>query len=180
MSLSSLISCKETSDWGFGICAIACYERTLISGNAPYDQYFFQSNLEALSPSEKRGMKLFFDDLYCSSCHGGFNFTNGALTNNGLYSTYEDKGRARLSHKDSDLAIFKVPTLRNIGLTYPYMQDGSLSTLSQVIDHYSSGGANHPNKDSVIIPFSISVAEKHDLISFLNSLTDSSFIDRHY
>ena len=156
--------------------AIACYERTLISGNSPYDQYFYQGNKTALNDSEIRGMNLFFDDLYCASCHGGFNFSDSRLTNNGLYTNYTDQGRARLTKKTEDQAIFKTPTLRNIGFSAPYMHDGSFESLEQVIDHYSRGAKGHFNQDPFIQPFDISQDQKQDLIAFLIALNDSSFV----
>ena len=156
--------------------AIACYERTLISGNSPYDQYFYQGNKTALNDSEIRGMNLFFDDLYCASCHGGFNFSDSRLTNNGLYTNYTDQGRARLTKKTEDQAIFKTPTLRNIGFSAPYMHDGSFESLEQVVDHYSSGAKGHFNQDPLIQPFNISQDQKQDLIAFLIALNDSAFV----
>ena len=155
--------------------SLASYQRTLISGNSAYDK-FNNGNKTALNGSEKRGMKLFFDDLYCASCHGGFNFTDSRLTNNGLYAVYPDQGRARLTKKKEDEAIFKVPTLRNIGFTAPYMHDGSFVSLEQVIDHYSSGTKGHFNQDTIIRPFDISPSQKQDLIAFLNALNDSTFV----
>jgi len=156
--------------------AIAAYERTLISGNSPYDKYTYHSDSTALSPSQKRGLELFYNRLYCSECHGGFNFTKGDLTNNGLYLHYADSGRMRLFGNEIDRAIFKVPTLRNIAVTYPYMHDGSVSTLEEVVEHYAMGGMPHQNKSPIIQPFKLSNEEKKDLISFLHALTDSSFL----
>jgi len=156
--------------------AIASYERTLISGNSRYDQFVFQGDSTALNEDEKKGMDLFFNQLYCAECHGGFNFTNQSLTNNGLYANYPDSGRIRLTGLESERAIFKVPTLRNIGVTSPYMHDGSKATLAEVIAHYSSGGSNHANKNAAIIPFELSEKEQQDLLAFLHSLTDSTFI----
>lgn len=156
--------------------AIATYERTLISGNSSYDQFTYQNDSTALNSSQKRGKNLFFEELYCAGCHNGFNFTNGSLTNNGLYQHYADSGRMRLFGHEKDRAIFKVPTLRNIALTYPYMHDGSINSIEEVINHYASGGKPHPNKSKIITPFDISQEQKIDLIAFLNSLTDSSFL----
>ena len=156
--------------------AIAAYERTLISGNSPYDEFHFQGDSTALNETQKRGKNLFFNTLYCSECHGGFNFTNGELTNNGMYDHYPDSGRMRLFGMEKDRAIFKVPTLRNIAVTFPYMHDGSMSSLEEVIEHYSTGGKNHQNKSALIQPFVLTNDEKQDLISFLHSLTDSSFL----
>lgn len=156
--------------------AIASFERTLISGNSRYDKFKFQYNISAMSNNEKKGMHLFFNKLYCGDCHSGFNFSNGTIVNNGLYKEYLDKGRMRLTLSEKDNGCYKVPTLRNISLTNPYMHDGSLSTLEEVIDHYSNGGSGHVNQHSSIKPFQISREEKDYLISFLKCLTDSSFI----
>ena len=158
--------------------AIACYERTLISGNSRYDQYVYQNKNHVLSSSEKKGMDL-FNKLYCVSCHSGFNFSNGAIVNNGLYEKYEDVGKMRVSLNEIDNGCFKVPTLRNIALTAPYMHNGSLQTLEEVIDHYMKGGNEHPNKHPLIKPFMLSKSERKNLVSFLRSLTDSSFTVIH-
>ena len=154
--------------------AIASYERTLISGNSRYDQYIYQNKKNALSSSEKKGLKL-FNKLYCVSCHSGFNFSNGEIVNNGLYEKYEDVGKMRVSLKEIDNGCFKVPTLRNIALTAPYMHDGSIQTLEEVIDHYMQGGNSHPNKHPFIKPFSLDNSDRKNLVLFLKSLTDSSF-----
>ena len=156
--------------------AIASYERTLISANSPYDHYVFHAEESALNASQKRGMNTFFEELYCAECHGGFNFTTGNLTNNGLYEHYADSGRMRLFGMEKDRAIFKVPTLRNIAITYPYMHDGSMANLEEVIRHYSSGGKAHQNKSKIIQPFDLTESKLHDLIAFLEALTDSSFL----
>jgi cytochrome c peroxidase len=154
--------------------SIASFERTLISGNSDYDKYTFQGQ-DVLSRSAKRGMKLFFEELKCVKCHAGFNFTDFSVQNNGLYENYKDIGRQRATHLESDNAKFKVPTLRNIALTAPYMHDGSLATLSEVIDHYSTGGKNHPNKSAELQAFDLNKRQKKDVIRFLESLTDTSF-----
>jgi cytochrome c peroxidase len=158
--------------------AIACFERTLISGNSRFDQYK-NGNFEALNEEEKAGMELFFNELACSNCHGGFNFTNLTLANNGLYeNAYPlDSGRMRITNLEEDRDLFKVPTLRNIEVTGPYMHDGSLETLDDVINHYDNGGQVHPNKSKLLKPLNLSDKEKQQLISFLKSLTDQEFID---
>lgn len=157
--------------------AIAAFERTLISGNSRYDQYIFQGNTAALSDTELAGMELFFNDkTNCSVCHAGFNFTNQQLENNGLQENYEDDpGRMRITLRPGDEGKFKVPSLRNIALTAPYMHNGSLASLEDVIDHYASGGSEHVNKNKLISGFEISEKEKQALIAFLRSLTDSEF-----
>lgn len=157
--------------------SIACFERTLISGQSPFDEFFYQGNTNALTVSERRGMDLFFSEkTNCSSCHTGFNFSNYAFENNGLYENYPDPGRFRLTEDSVDVARFKVPTLRNVGVTAPFMHDGSLPTLSTVVDHYNSGGKNHAHQSSLVRPLGLTVQEKVDLVAFLESLTDKKFI----
>lgn len=163
----------------FGITrAIAAYERTLISGNSRYDKFAHGIDTTCLTESEKKGMALFFSpQLACVSCHGGFTFTNNQFENNGLYLQYADTGRARITMQASDVGKFKVPTLRNINETAPYMHDGSLPDLFAVIEHYASGGKNHPNKSAHIQGFSITPQEKTDLVHFLQSLSDEKFLN---
>jgi cytochrome c peroxidase len=158
--------------------AIANFERTLLSGDSPYDKYTFQKDDKALTTSELRGENLFFSEkLACAKCHEGFNFTNYGFENNGLYENYKDAGRFRLTENESDRALFKVPTLRNIAVTAPYMHDGSLKTLTEVIEHYNSGGKNHAHKNPLIKPLQLSNQEKQDLEFFLKSLTDKTFLE---
>ena len=159
--------------------AIATYERTLLSGYSRFDKYYYYGDSNALSNREIRGMKLFYNDLNCTSCHSGFNFSNGEIVNIGLYEKYNDVGKMRVSLNESDNGKFKVPTLRNLSVTYPYMHDGSMSSLNEVIDHYVSGGKMNSNKDKRIEPINITENEKRDLIAFLESLTDSSFTAIH-
>lgn len=157
--------------------SIAAFERTLISGNSPFDQWFYQKKNSAVEENVKRGYSLFTNErLNCIKCHNGFMFTDQSFTNNGLYIDYPDSGRIRLTGLEVDRAVFKVPSLRNVGLTAPYMHDGRLKSLDAVIDHYQTGGKAHPNKNIFIKPFMLSTQERLDLLAFLNSLTDLEFI----
>jgi cytochrome c peroxidase len=157
--------------------SIACFERTLISGDSRYDQYFFQEKKDALTVSERRGMDLFFaEKTNCSNCHNGFNFSNYAFENNGLYQEYPDAGRFRLTEDSTDIARFKVPTLRNVALTAPYMHDGSFQTLEAIVEHYNNGGKNHPHQSVLVHPLGLTSVEKGDLVAFLKSLTDDNFV----
>jgi cytochrome c peroxidase len=156
--------------------ALSAFERTMISGNSKFDQQVYQ-NKKVMTKSELRGMDLFQNQLHCTNCHSGFNFTNYTTVNNGLYEVYQDSGRARATHLPEDRAVFKVPTLRNIALTAPYMHDGSMATLEEVILHYESGGEGHVNKSEFIQPFRLSKRERKDLIRFLECLTDETFIN---
>ncbi len=127
--------------------AIASYERTLISGWSRYDRYM-QGEQTALSDSEIRGMVLFNnDELNCTACHNGHDLSDHDYHNIGLYLTYADVGRERITLDPADNGRFKTPTLRNIARTGPYMHDGSMSTMEQVIDHFASGGLPHVNRD---------------------------------
>jgi cytochrome c peroxidase len=156
--------------------AIATFERTLISGNSTYDKYLYQGYTGLLTQAEKRGMNLFYSTrTNCGNCHSGFNFTDYSFKNNGLYEVYADNGRERLTGNSADNALFKVPSLRNIALTAPYMHDGSMTTLHDVIEHYNSGGKPHPNKSPMLQPMGLTTSEKEDLIAFLHTLTDAAF-----
>ena len=138
----------------------------------------FDDKPSALSTNAIKGMNLFFSDkTNCSKCHSDFNFTNYAFENNGRYEVYIDDGRFRLTGEESDRALFKVPSLRNIELTAPYMHDGFINTLEEVVEHYQSGGKNHSHKSTLIQPLGLSESEKNDLIKFLKSLTDETFIN---
>ena len=156
--------------------SISAFERTLISMNSRYDQ-FINGNQNALSKKEKKGLELFSKKLYCASCHTPPYFTTHEAASNGLLKKYnDDKGRFRIHNDSSDIGKFKIPTLRNIELTYPYMHDGSYDNLENIIDHYAKGGSQHKNQDSIIKPFEINTKEKEHLIAFLKSLTDTSYM----
>ena len=160
--------------------AISAYERTLISGNSPFDRFYYQGNEHALNDEELLGWELFQSErLNCTACHSGFNFTNESYQCNGLYTDYPDNGRLRITHDSSDLALFKVPSLRNVALTAPYMHDGSLNTLEEVLDHYAAGGQHHPNQSQHVHGFELKPEEKQAVLSFLRALTDSSFVAEH-
>jgi len=162
----------------FGISrAIASFERTLISADSRFDQFEYQGISDALSDQEQRGKQLFFSEqTKCSNCHEPPLFTNYEFENIGLYLNYSDSGRARISHLAADNGKFKVPTLRNIELTAPYMHNGSIQTLEEVIEHFNSGGVGHPNQSEEMLPLNLSSQQKADLLAFLKTLTDQSFV----
>ncbi|XOV65833.1 MAG: cytochrome-c peroxidase [Fluviicola sp.] len=166
---------SEVTEWVLKN-SIASFERTLISDNSPYDQ-FVRGDQNALDREQKKGMKLFFETLHCAQCHSGNDFTEDRLTNNGLYTAYADSGRMRLTEIEADRAIFKVPTLRNVAVTAPYMHNGSMNTLEEVIRHYESGGHQHPGKGEEIVPFELTSEERNNLIRFLEALTDEDFLN---
>ncbi len=186
--------------------ALAAFERTLISGRSAYDRYE-HGDSTALSPAARRGAEMFFGErLECFHCHGGFAFTNTTdyvgkgfpeveFHNTGLYNLRgtgaypaANPGLKELSGRDDDMGKFKAPTLRNIAVTAPYMHDGSIRTLDEVIDHYAAGGrtikagpnagvgSRNPHKSGFVKGFTLSSRERADLLAFLRSLTDSAFL----
>lgn len=188
--------------------ALAAFERTLISINSPYDRYRYGGNPQAISQAAKRGERLFTSErLECFHCHGGINFSDSikherlafteiAFHNTGLYNIDEqgayppnNTGVYELTNQPEDMGRFKAPTLRNIALTAPYMHDGSIATLEEVIEHYQVGGrtinqgewkgigSKNPHKSAFIQGFKLTSAEKSDLLAFLRSLTDEEFIN---
>jgi cytochrome c peroxidase len=155
--------------------ALANFERILISDNSRFDQ--FMRGESELTDEEMTGWKLFNNSkLNCIQCHSGYNFTNFAFENNGLYKTYQDSGRALITKQPEDLAKFKVPSLRNIAITYPYMHNGSMNSLEEVIDHYSAGGKGHVSQSELIKGFEINPDEKKALIAFLKTLTEERYL----
>lgn len=157
--------------------SIAAFERSLISENSRFDQFYSGIKPNALSKNEKAGWKLFSEKLYCTKCHPAPHFTTYVAENNGLYKEYgEDKGRFRIFNDSNDIGFFKIPSLRNIELTFPYMHDGSMKTIEDVIMHYSKGGKNHPLQNKTINSFNLTNLEIKQLKSFLFSLTDTSYM----
>ena len=151
--------------------AIASFERTIFSGRSPYDRLMWNDERDALSPAARRGMALFFSErLACSRCHAGFTFSGPATWEGGPPSApaFEDNGLG---------GRFRAPTLRNVAVTAPYMHDGRFATLGAVVDHYASGGLPSPTRSKLINGFAITPDEKSDLIAFLESLTDSEFLE---
>jgi len=158
---------------------ISTFERSIISGSSKYDD--FSQGKAILSTEETLGQSLFFSEkTNCSQCHGGFNFTNYDFKNNGLYEVYDHPGRYRLTQKESDLALFKTPSLRNVGFTAPYMHDGSFPTLTDVVDHYDSGGKTHKNKSNLIKPLYLTTMEKKALVAFLLTLDDYTLLSNPF
>jgi cytochrome c peroxidase len=194
--------------------AIATFQRSITSFNSKVDRWQ-QGDRTALNESEQRGMAMFFggtseagvtDAFECFHCHGGFLFSQSSddafqvfdqkfFMNNGLYNLDEEgsyppgnEGLFELTGDPADKGKFKPPSLRNIALTAPYMHDGSIATLEEVIDHYARGGRliesgpnagdgkENPNKSALLNGFVISEQEKQDLIAFLRALTDEDLI----
>ena len=176
--------------------AIAAFERTLISGDSAFDRYLYGDEPTALDASARRGMRLFFSNrLGCSECHGRFIFAGAVhfegsrdhgpqFHNTGLYDLGEGRypdenpGLVRHTGEAADRGRFKTPSLRNVELTAPYMHDGSILTLEAVIAHYEAGGRapGNPFKSPAMTGFHLSCDERQDLLAFLRSLTDLSFV----
>ena len=156
--------------------ALAAFQRTLISDSSPYDEHI-KGNEYALTAQQRLGLGLFNGKANCSNCHSGLFFTNESLQNNGLYEQYNDSGKMRLTLLEEDRDLFKVPSLRNVGITSPYMHDGSISSLEGVLSHYNSGGKSHIQKG--IEKLDLSKDEKEAIISFLHSLSDKKAISKY-
>lgn len=180
--------------------AIASFVRSLTSFNSRFDDYAYRNEDNALSDSELRGLDLFFSEkLECFHCHGGFNFTQSSkhefqpldlrpFHNTGLYNTNNkgsypssDRGLIDITLDPQDMGRFRAPTLRNIAYSAPYMHDGSIASLTEVIEFYANGGRNqginNPFKSQFIRGFELTDQENDDLLAFLLSLSDKSFID---
>ncbi len=185
---------------------ISLFINSLQSANSPYDK-FKNGDSAALNSSQKRGLQLFFSaELKCAACHGGFNFSTSSVTNEkgdtvfyfntGLYNTdgkgaypAYDEGLYQLTKNKMDIGKFRVPSLRNLAFTAPYFHDGSAASLTEVVEAYTNGGrklpdgiykgdgSKNPLKHAFINGFSVTQEDKINLISFLQSLSDSGFIN---
>jgi len=154
------------------INAIAAFERTLISGSSPFDRYVFGGEHDAISPQAKRGMQLFYSSRAgCGTCHSGFNFNGNWRDSQGV------TGAPAFANNGSSDRPMRVPTLRNIALTAPYMHDGRLTTLEAVLDHYTRV-AQLAASDPKLRTFNLSPDERADVIAFLQTLTDAEFSGR--
>lgn len=156
--------------------AIAAYERTIVSGEAPYDRYK-AGDKTAMSESAVRGMNLFFNKARCSSCHVGPHFTDHSFHNIGIPG--QDEGRTAVTKSEGDKGAFKTPTLREIAKSGPYMHDGSLKTLEEVVAHYVKGGSPHPQLDEELYPLKLSPEEIADLVTFLKEGLSSTTYPNH-
>ncbi|OUJ72419.1 cytochrome-c peroxidase [Hymenobacter crusticola] len=161
--------------------ALAQFTASLTSANSRYDHYVRQEAGGTLSASELSGKALFATK--CATCHSTDLFTDGSFRNNGLDRSFAaDSGRAHITRVASDLGLFKVPSLRNVARTAPYMHDGRFQTLVQVLDHYDQGVVDSPTLDPLLrqpssqFGIALSAQEKSDLLAFLATLTDEQFI----
>ena len=153
--------------------ALATYVRTILAGASPYDDYE-AGDQTALSTLAQHGLHLFRNRARCSRCHAGSNLTDEAFHNTGIAwrdGRLLDQGRYLVTRRDTDRGAFKTPTLREVERTAPYMHDGSLSTLEEVVAFYDEGGRENPYRDRELRPLSLTEHEKTALVSFLRSLT---------
>ncbi|HCO22423.1 MAG: cytochrome-c peroxidase [Gimesia sp.] len=160
--------------------AIATYERTILCGDAPYDR-FKAGDKKALSESAQRGMQLFFGKAACSSCHSGPTFTDHAFHNIGvgMDAKEPDAGRKAISNLGGDHGSFKTPTVRDIARSAPYMHDGSLKTLKEVVEHYNKGGIPNEFLDEEIFKLNLTPQEVDDLVTFMKEGLSSSNYPEH-
>ncbi len=183
--------------------ALGSFVRSLVSFDSPYDHYTLLGEQDALTESEKRGMDLFFSEKFeCHHCHGGMHLSRSlsherlahasiAFDNTGLYEAYpfNDLGLYESTGRPADEGRYRPPSLRNVALTAPYMHDGSVDTLEEVLTIYADGGRvlssgphagdgrAHPAKSAFVIGFDATEQEFSDLLAFLRALTDVSLLD---
>lgn len=148
--------------------SIASFERTVLSGGAPYDR-FVAGDKKALSESAARGLALFTGKAHCSACHSGPIFSDSAFHNIGVGMDAKDpdQGRMTVSKQLGDRGAFKTPGLRDIARSAPYMHDGSHKTLKEVVEYYNRGGVANPQLDEEIYPLNLTPGEIGDLVKFL-------------
>lgn len=167
--------------------ALACYVRSLVSGGTRFDQFMFGGRKDALTDAEKEGYALFTGRARCAECHNvslkptgrsqaaAALFTDQKFHNLGVgfnHGRMWDLGRYGVTGVPSDWGVFRTPSLRNVALTAPYMHDGSLATLEEVVEFYDCGGKPNPNLSTTIKPLKLSADEKAALVAFLRALTD--------
>ncbi|MBN9482506.1 MAG: c-type cytochrome [Bacteroidetes bacterium] len=172
----------RTIDSNLVVNAIAQFERTLVSFNSRFDHFYFEGDSTALTAQEQRGLAIFVGDGKCKNCHlMNTLFTDHEFRNNGLDANPKDDGLMKFTGNAADKGKFKVPTLRNIAVTAPYMHDSRFSTLKEVVDFYSSKiQQTSPNLDEHMPEFgsglNLTTQQKADLVAFLKSLTDEDFL----
>ena len=186
--------------------AVGSFVRSIVSFDAAYDRYI-AGDLNAMTPAAVRGMDLFFSERFeCFHCHGGINFTDSSTHSNALVETFgfhntglynvngagaypkDNTGLYDFTGERRDMGRFRAPSLRNVTLTAPYMHDGSIDSLEEVLDHYAAGGrqiasgplqgdgAKSPFKSEFVPGFDMEEQERRDLLAFLASLTDESVL----
>lgn len=156
--------------------AMAQFMGAMVSSNSRYDKYVRQESGGTLTANELNGLAVFRQ--HCATCHKEPLFSDFSFRNNGLVPhTVNDSGRAHITRDPADLYKFKMPSLRNIAVTGPYMHDGRFKTLEAVLDHYTGGVTAMPTTDPLVTGINLTDTEKKDVISFLKTLTDSTFMN---
>lgn len=153
--------------------ALASYVRTILAGGSPYDRYI-AGDQTALSEAARQGLRIFRRKGNCVSCHVGPNLTDEAYHNTGIAwreGRFRDTGRFLVSKREQDMGAFKTPTLRQVAARAPYMHDGSLATLEEVVNYYDRGGNPSAHLDPELQPLHLSAEEKAALVAFLRSLS---------
>ena len=156
--------------------ALGAFQRTLVAGDAPFDRWW-NGDEDAMSASAARGYRLFIDEGGCAACHSirqsHATFSDGRFHNTGAGKDdgLVDRGRAEITGRDEDVGAFRTPTLRNVALTAPYMHDGSLATLAEVVDFYADGGRDNPHLSALMRPLRLDDDDRADLVAFLEALT---------
>jgi cytochrome c peroxidase len=152
--------------------ALASFERVLLRGDASVDRFRERGQREGMSEAERHGLWLYESKGRCWQCHSGRNFTDEGFHNTGVGQggIPGDLGRYAVTKKEDDRGRFKTPTLRGVGLTGPYMHDGSIKTLDDVVDFYNRGGGANPNLDPIVRKLGLTKEEQADLVVFLKSL----------
>ena len=162
--------------------AIADYVRTRKSGNAPFDRWSYARDSGAVSEQAKLGFDVFSFKGRCGMCHVGFNFSDGRFHNLGVgwdshSQTFLDQGRAAVSHEPHDVGAFKTPGLREVSKRAPYMHDGSLATLREVVEFYNRGGIQNPRRSPRLAPLGLTTKEIDAVVAFLQTLNGEGYLD---
>jgi cytochrome c peroxidase len=152
--------------------ALASFERVLLRGDSRVDRFRRSGEVAALTPPQRHGLWLYESKAGCWRCHAGSNFTDERFHNTGVSWGKEpaDLGRHRITGRDEDRGKFKTPTLRGVALTAPYMHDGSLATLEDVVEFYNRGGGPNPHRDTLLAPLGMTPEEVQALVAFLKAL----------
>ena len=161
--------------------AIAAYEATRMSGNSPWDRWK-AGDAAAVSDAVKKGDELFFGKAECAQCHVGWNFTDAKFHNLGVgwnseSKRFADDGRARVTGKATDAGAFKTPTLRDVSRHAPYMHDGSIPTLREVVEHYNKGGNPNPWLSERMKPLNLTPEEVDALVAMMEALDGEGYQD---
>ena len=153
--------------------ALASYVRTILAGESPYDKYV-NGDQKALTPDALLGLAVFRGKGRCTTCHAGPTLSDEQFHNTGIAwpgGVLQDEGRFKMTSQEEDRGAFKTPTLREVERTAPYMHDGSLARLEDVIDYYDKGGNANPGLDATLRPLTLTADEKRGLVAFLRSLS---------